>query len=98
MRCVIFILLLQLSTIVSLAFNDIQAVDATIKSKISALIDIENIGHVQSVKTTSIGPLTFYRLKFFAQNKFQVSANAVQFFAFSPRISCVLSSKNHSCQ
>ena len=83
---------------ITLAFNDVQAVDATIKSKISALVDIENIGHVQSVKTNIIGPFTFYKFNFFAQNQHQVSARATQFFAFSPQITCVSGSKNYRCQ
>ena len=95
---VLFLVLMQSTTLISFSINDIQEVDATIKTKISALVDIENLGHVQSVQTTQIGPLTFFKFNFFAQENQQVSAKATQFLGFSPQITCVSGSQSYRCQ
>ena len=93
----LFILVLELSTILTMAINDVSEVDATIKSKISQLVKIENIGNLQSVQVNRYGPLTFYKYKFFAQQNHQVSAKATQFFGFSPQVTCVSGSPSFRC-
>ncbi|TDR22469.1 hypothetical protein C8D91_0960 [Marinicella litoralis] len=98
MRLVLLFILLQLSSILSAAINDPHKVDSIINNKISQLIDINHLGHSQSIQTTQIGPMTFFKLKFFEQNNYQVSAKATQLFGFSPTITCVSGSKNHICQ
>lgn len=97
-RILMFFILFQLSTIISLAFSSPQQVDTFIKPKISQLLNIENLGHLQSIKTNMIGPVTFYRLKFFSQGNIQVTAKFTQYFGFNPMMTCVSGSNKHLCQ
>lgn len=98
LRTLLFIVLMYLSTIISMVFNAPSEVDATIKSRVSQLIGIENVGHVQSVQTRYIGPITFFKFNYFPVENYQVSAKATQFLAFNPQITCVSGSKNYRCQ
>ncbi len=92
------ILFMQLLTVTTMLVNNVNEVDAVVKTKIKRLINLEYIGMVQSVSIRQIGPLTFFKYKFFAQDEQQVSAKATQFLGFNPQFTCVSSSKKHLCQ
>ena len=97
LRVLLLLFFLQLTSLISMSTNNIQAVDAIIKAEVSALVDVENLGHVQSVQTTHIGPVTFFTFNFFAQENHEVTAKAIQVLGFSPHISCLSASKSYRC-
>ena len=96
-RIMLFFILFEASTLITLVFSDPQQIDTEIKPQISQLLKIDELGHLQSIKTNMIGPVTLYRIKFFAQGDIQVTAKFTQFFGFKPQMSCVSSSKKHLC-
>ncbi len=98
LRILFLLVLIQLTSVASMVINDPIELDAVIKSKISTLIGIENLGDLHSVKTTNIGPITFYKLIFFQQPEYQISANAIQVLGFAPKITCASASNTQNCQ
>ncbi len=95
---IVFILLLQLSSVVSMVVNDPIEVDALIKAQISLETKIDNPGNLQRIQTSNIGPITFYKMIYFQQAEYQVSAKAIQFLGLKPIITCASSSVKRVCQ
>lgn len=93
----ILLLVMLLSSAVTLLFGKHASVDFDLKPKLSQQLGTFAIGHVQTINTRLIGPLTLINLKFFKAGEQLVSANAFQFFWFEPKITCASTSPDHIC-
>lgn len=98
LHLIVLILVFLMSSIITLSITKPDDVNTVIKTKISNLTAIENLGYVQSVQVTHIGLMSFYKYNFFAHDNHQVSAKAIQVLGFSPQITCVSGSSAYRCQ
>lgn len=92
-----FILLFTISSMIPLANDRYTSIDYHLSGQIKEQLNLAELGHVQSIKTQTIGPYTSIELRYFEQNNQLVSAKGYQILGFEPVVNCISSLPDKIC-